>query len=102
MVVSILDFAFAALCDPTRRRIIDRLSRGETSISELSEPFRMSQQAFSKHLRYLERSHLISRRKQGRQVFCALNPQVIREVAIWAEKYRAHWDPASRAEEKMK
>lgn len=88
----VLDATFAALSDPTRRKIVDQLNQGETAISELSKPFGMSQQAFSKHLSYLERSRLISRRKQGRQVYCALNPHVIREVAIWADKYLVHWD----------
>ena len=98
MVVDILSITFAALSDPTRRKIVDRLSQGEASISELSPPIEMSQQAFSKHLSYLERSRLISRRKQGRQVYCALNPQVIREIAIWAYKYRSHWGPDTQTQ----
>ena len=101
MVVSLLDATFAALCDPTRRKIVDQLSQGETPISDLSKPSGMSQQAFSKHLSYLERSRLISRRKLGRQVYCALNPHVIREVAIWADKYRAHWNPGFKTSKRQ-
>jgi DNA-binding transcriptional ArsR family regulator len=86
-----LSATFAALSDPTRRRIVVRLTRGPASVNELAEPFAISQQAISKHLAYLERARLIQKRRQGRQHFCALIPGTIREVAIWAEGYRRFW-----------
>lgn len=92
MVVNRLSHTFAALADPTRRAIVDRLTRGPATVNELAEPFSISQQAISKHLAYLEMAHLIERQWQGRQNFCALKPATIREVAEWAEGYRQLWE----------
>ena len=92
MVVNRLSHTFAALADPTRRAIVDRLTRGPATVNELAEPFSISQQAVSKHLAYLEMAHLIERQWQGRQNFCALKPATIREVAEWAEGYRQLWE----------
>ena len=72
---------------PTRRLIVDRLTRGPATVNELAEPFSISQQAVSKHLAYLERARLIEKRREGRQQSCALTPDAIREVADWAEGY---------------
>ena len=87
-----LDLTFAALSDPTRRAIVDRLTQGPATVNELAAPFAISQQAVSKHIAYLEMAHLIERQWQGRQNFCALKPETIREVANWAEGYRKLWE----------
>ncbi len=92
MVVDTLDSTFAALSDPTRRSIVDRLTRGPAPVSELGRPFAMSQQAISKHVAYLERAQLIQKRRAGRQHLCALNPDALRAVAQWAESYRRAWE----------
>lgn len=87
-----LDLTFAALSDPTRRSILHRLTIGPASVNELATPFSISQQAISKHLAYLETARLIERHWKGRQNFCALKPNTIREVAEWAESYREFWE----------
>ena len=90
-VVDHLSSTFAALSDPTRRSIVDRLTAGPATVMELAEPFSISQQAISKHLAYLESARLIERQRDGRQNFCALKPDTLREVADWAEGYRRIW-----------
>ena len=87
-----MNFTFAALSDPTRRAIIERLTSGPATVNELAEPFAISQQAVSKHLAYLENAQLIERQWQGRQNYCALKPETIREVAEWADGYRSFWE----------
>jgi DNA-binding transcriptional ArsR family regulator len=87
-----LGATFAALSDPTRRSIVDRLTDGPATVNELAEPFSISQQAVSKHLAYLETARLIERQRDGRQNFCALKPEAIREVAQWADGYRRCWE----------
>jgi DNA-binding transcriptional ArsR family regulator len=94
MVVDSLSLTLAALSDPTRRAILARLRAGPASVTELSEPFGVSQQAISKHLAYLERANLVQRRRDGRQQIRELNPAPIREVADWAEEYRRYWQGA--------
>ena len=93
-VVDSLSTTLAALSDPTRRAILVRLKAGPASVTELSEPFGVSQQAISKHLAYLERAELIRTRREGRQQIRELNPAPIREVADWAEEYRSYWEGA--------
>ncbi len=92
MVVDYLSSTFAALSDPTRRLIVDRLTAGPATVMELAAPFSISQQAISKHLAYLENARLIERQRDGRQNFCAIKPDTIREVADWAEGYRRIWE----------
>ena len=92
MVVDRLSITLAAVSDPTRRALLERLRRGPASVGELAEPFRMSQQAVSKHLAYLEKARLVAKRRQGRVHVCRLNPTPLREVAEWAATYRAFWD----------
>ena len=94
MVVDSLSLTLAALSDPTRRAILARLRAGPASVTELSEPFGVSQQAISKHLAYLERANLVQTRRDGRQQIRELNPAPIREVAEWAEEYRRYWQGA--------
>jgi DNA-binding transcriptional ArsR family regulator len=84
----------AALSDDTRRAILVRLKDGPASVRELAEPFRMSQQAISKHLAYLERARLIEKHRDGRQQICRLNAKPMQEVATWVEQYRQYWDEA--------
>jgi DNA-binding transcriptional ArsR family regulator len=92
MVVDMLSQAFAALSDPTRREILRRLMPGPSTVNELAEPFSMSQQAVSKHLAYLENARLIRKKRRGREHFCTLEAQAIRQVAHWAESYRKFWE----------
>lgn len=87
-----LTVTFAALSDPTRRSILERLSAGPASMSELAGPYRMSQQAVSKHVAYLQRARLIEKRRAGRRHFCRLRPAPIREVSDWAARYRVLWE----------
>lgn len=94
MVVDALSLTLAALSDPTRRAILARLRAGPASVTELSEPFGVSQQAISKHLAYLERANLVQRRREGRQQIRELNPAPIRQVAEWADEYRLYWQGA--------
>jgi DNA-binding transcriptional ArsR family regulator len=90
--VDSLTVTFAALTDPTRRSILERLAGGPASVSDLAGPFRMSQQAVSKHLAYLQRAKLIVKHRRGRRHFCRLRAKPIREVASWAERYRIQWE----------
>lgn len=94
MVVNSMSATFAALSDSTRREILMRLKDGPASVRELAEPFRISQQAISKHLAYLERAHLIEKRRDGRQQICRLNAGPMQEVATWVEQYRQFWNGA--------
>lgn len=92
MVVDSLSTTFAALSDPTRRMILNRLARGPAAVNELARPFAISQQAISKHLACLESAHLIVKQRRGRERFCSLKPRAIRRVAEWADGYRKFWE----------
>ncbi len=87
----VLDATFAALADPTRRAIIARLARGEASVTELAEPFAMSQPAISKHLKVLERAGLVTRRRDAQRRPCRLEAVALREATEWLETYRRFW-----------
>lgn len=87
-----LSATFAALADPTRRAILSRLSEGEVSVKELAEPFRMSLPAVSRHLKVLERAHLITRGRNAQWRPCRLKAQPLKEVANWVESYRQFWE----------
>ena len=87
-----LDSTFAALSDPTRREILQRLSGGERAIGELAERFDISLPAVSKHLTVLQRAGLIVRRKQGRVRRCRLLARPMREAAAWIQRYRRFWE----------
>jgi DNA-binding transcriptional ArsR family regulator len=87
-----LDATFAALSDATRRGILARLAQGETSVSELAAPYRMSLPAVSKHLRVLEGARLIVRQKHGRVHRCRLAAQPMRGAAEWIAQYRRFWE----------
>jgi DNA-binding transcriptional ArsR family regulator len=90
--VNSLDTTFAALSDPTRRAIIERLSHGPTSVRGLTEPFSLSQQMISKHLAYLVRARIVVKKKRGRESVCTLRPQAIKTVSEWAMSYRRFWE----------
>jgi DNA-binding transcriptional ArsR family regulator len=87
-----LSTTFAALADPTRRAILARLSLGETSVTELAEPFRMSLPAVSKHLKVLERAGLIARGREAQWRPCRLDPEGLKTVDGWLEHYRRFFD----------
>jgi len=90
--MSNLDLAFAALSDPTRRRIVARLARGRTRVTDLALPFEMSLNAVSKHLKVLERSGLVKREKLGREHWLQLRAAPIRDVVRWANQYERFWN----------
>lgn len=87
-----LDATFAALADPTRRAILARLTLGEASVNELTEPFAMSQPAISKHLKVLERAGLISRGRDAQRRPCRLEARPLAEADGWLENYRQFWE----------
>jgi len=87
-----LSATFSALADPTRRAILARLASGETSVTELAEPFHISLPAVTKHLNVLERAGLITRSRQAQWRPCRLQAQPLREVLGWVEQYRAFWE----------
>jgi DNA-binding transcriptional ArsR family regulator len=87
-----LSLTFAALADPTRRAILARLASGECSVTELAGPFDMTLPAVSKHLRVLERAGLIARSRDAQRRPCRIEPAPLKEVADWAERYRAIWE----------
>ena len=87
-----LDAIFAALADPTRRAILARLASGEASVTELAEPFAMSQPAISKHLKVLERAGLISRGRDAQRRPRRLEARPLAEANEWLESYRQFWE----------
>ena len=87
-----LSETFAALADPTRRAILARLALGETSVTELAEPFEMSMPAVSKHLKVLERAGLIERGREAQWRPCRLAPAPRKDVDDWVEQYRKFWE----------
>ncbi len=87
-----LSATFAALADPTRRAILERLTRGEASVTELSEPFSMSLPAVSKHLKVLERAGLIERGRAAQWRPCRLQAGPLKDASDWIEHYRSFWE----------
>ncbi len=87
-----LDATFAALSDPTRRAILARLAKGETSVKELAQPFEISAPAITKHLKVLERAGLITRSRSAQWRPCQLNATPLRDAAEWIEHYRRFWE----------
>lgn len=87
-----LNHTLTALADPTRRAILQRLSKGEARVTELAEPFNMSLNAVSKHIRILERARLVQRRTVGREHFLSFNRRQFDELADWVETQRAEWN----------
>jgi len=91
-----LDSVFHALADPTRRAVVQRLSKGTATVSELAAPFDMALPSFVKHISVLERSRLISSRKRGRVRTCSLERGNLVVAERWLDELRAQW--ASRYE----
>jgi DNA-binding transcriptional ArsR family regulator len=86
-----LSQTFAALADPTRRALLARLSAGETRVSVLATPFRVSLPAISRHLRVLEEAGLVQKRRVGREQLCSLASQPLGEAALWLSQYKQFW-----------
>jgi DNA-binding transcriptional ArsR family regulator len=87
-----LDATFAALADPTRRAILERLMTGEATVTELVKPFSLSQPAISKHLRVLEQAGLVSRGRDAQKRPVRLEAQPLAEATAWLENYRQIWE----------
>lgn len=87
-----LSHKFAALADPTRRAILARLALGETTVSDLAKPFKMSGPAISKHLKVLETAGLIARGREAQWRPCRIEVNALREVDDWLEEYRRMWE----------
>ncbi|HMR34359.1 MAG TPA: metalloregulator ArsR/SmtB family transcription factor [Geminicoccaceae bacterium] len=87
-----LSATFSALSDPTRRAILARLATGETTVTELAEPFEMSLPAISKHLKVLERAGLITRGREAQWRPCRLEASRLKEASDWLERYRQFWE----------
>src|SRR3990167_3635682 len=87
----VLDRVFAALADPTRRGVLDRLSGGSLPVTELAAPHEMSLPGFIKHLRVLEDAGLIAREKAGRVVSCELSAAPMKAASAWMSHYEKFW-----------
>ena len=87
-----LDRTFAALADPTRRKILAHLAQGDTRVTDLARPHDMSLPAVSKHLRVLENAGLLRRRRYGRFHEMQLNAEPLKKAAQWVEEYRKFWE----------
>jgi DNA-binding transcriptional ArsR family regulator len=92
MSVDQVSLTFAALADPTRRAILARLAEGEATVNELAEPFPITGQAVSKHLRVLERAGLISRGRTAQLRPARLRGTALKEAADWLDDYRGFWE----------
>ena len=88
----LLDRTFAALSDPTRRDILEQLSAGPASISELARPYGISLPGVMKHVRILEEANLVTTLKRGRTRECRLGPGNMDEVTRWIARYRRYWE----------
>jgi DNA-binding transcriptional ArsR family regulator len=87
-----LSITFSALADPTRRAILGRLARGETSVTDLARPFDMSLPGISKHLKVLERAGLIARGRDAQWRPCRLRAKPLKDVSDWVDHYRRYWE----------
>ena len=92
MAVDQLSSTFAALADPTRRAILERLADGEATVNELAEPFPITVQAVSQHLKVLEHAGLITRGRTAQLRPSRLNGAPLKDVADWLERYRGFWE----------
>src|SRR5947209_10419833 len=87
-----LSATFAALADPTRRTILEKLARGEATVNNLAEPLNMSLPGVSKHLKVLQHAGLVVQGRDAQRRPCRLNAERLREVASWAERFRRNWE----------
>jgi DNA-binding transcriptional ArsR family regulator len=86
-----LDRTLMALADPTRRSILQRLSRGPARVTEVAQPFDISLNSVSKHIRILERARLVRRRRQGREHILSIDTRPLQHAGDWIQKQRALW-----------
>lgn len=87
-----LSLTFSALADPTRRAILERLSLGRASVSELAAPFEISLPAVSRHLKVLERAGLIARGRNAQWRPAQLQAEPLKDISVWLERYRSNWE----------
>ena len=92
LLVDPLAATFAALADPTRRAILERLAQGEASVNELAQPFAVSLPAISKQLRVLQRAGLLVQGKEGRVRRCRLEAAPMKDALQWLDRYRRYWE----------
>ena len=98
-----LDRTFAALADPTRRRILEHLAEGDRCVTDLARPYRMSLPAVSKHLRVLESAGLVRRKRDGRVHRLKLEAKPMQQAQAWIEEYRKFWEASfDRLDEYLK
>jgi len=103
MPVDQLNGTFAALADPTRREILRRLAEGEATVTQLAEPFPITIQAVSRHLKVLEQAGLITRGRSAQLRPSRLQGAPLKDAADWLEQYRALWDDSfDRREERLR
>ncbi|QYK51242.1 MAG: winged helix-turn-helix transcriptional regulator [Anaerolineales bacterium] len=87
-----LSLTFSALADPTRRAILERLSNGRASVSELAAPFKISLPAVSRHLKVLEKAGLVARARDAQWRPAQLQAEPLKNVSVWLERYRRNWE----------
>lgn len=87
-----LSLTLAALADPTRRAILERLANGEATVNALAEPLKMSLPGVSKHLKVLQRAGLVVQGRDAQRRPCRLNPERLQDVVAWAERFRRNWE----------
>jgi DNA-binding transcriptional ArsR family regulator len=87
-----LSLTLAALADPTRRAILEKLARGDATVNTLAAPLKMSLPGVSKHLKVLQRAGLVVQRRDAQRRPCRLDAQRLHEVAVWAEQFRRNWE----------
>ncbi len=87
-----LNSIFSSLADPVRRDIVDRVSRGELTVTEIAKPYSMSLPAVSKHLRVLQAARLIKKQKRGKQQYVTLSPVAVQQAATYLQHYHQFWE----------
>ncbi len=92
MTTDPLSVTFAALADPTRRAILERLAVGDATVTELAEPFDLTLPAISKHVTVLERAGLVTKSRNGQKRDCRITATPLRNATAWLEEYRRHWE----------
>lgn len=87
-----IELTFAALSDPTRREVVQTLSKGSATVSELASPFNMALPSFTQHLGVLENAGLVVSRREGRSRICSLDPSALKAAEEWMASYRQQWE----------
>lgn len=87
-----VESTFSALADPTRRAVVQALSNGPATVSQLASPFAMALPSFTQHLGVLERAGLVVSRREGRKRICSLNPQALLKAEDWLASHRRQWE----------